>query len=42
MCSSDLLSGWSERDRVELASLTRRFSDAVFALLEAHDGGENT
>jgi DNA-binding MarR family transcriptional regulator len=29
--------GWSERDQAQLAQLTRRFSDAMFALVEAHD-----
>lgn len=27
---------WSERDRAELARLTRRFSDRMFALIESH------
>jgi hypothetical protein len=33
----EAFSGWSERDQAELARLTRRFSDAMFALVEAHD-----
>jgi DNA-binding MarR family transcriptional regulator len=33
----EVFDGWSERDRVELARLTRRFSDGMFALVEAHE-----
>jgi hypothetical protein len=33
----EALAGWSERDQAELARLTRRFSDAMFALVEAYD-----
>jgi len=33
----EAFAGWTERDRAELARLTRRFSDAMFALVEAHD-----
>ena len=33
----EAFAGWSEGDQAELASLTRRFSDAMFALIEAHD-----
>lgn len=33
----EALAGWSARDRAALARLTRRFSDAMFALVEAHD-----
>jgi hypothetical protein len=32
----EAFAGWSERDRRELARLTRRFNDAVFALVEAY------
>ena len=38
----EALADWGERDRAELARLTRRFSDAMFALVESHDQGENT
>jgi DNA-binding MarR family transcriptional regulator len=38
----EAFAGWSERDQAELARLTRRFSDAMFALIEAHDRAENT
>jgi DNA-binding MarR family transcriptional regulator len=31
----EVFSGWSERDRAELARLTGRFADQVFALVEA-------
>ncbi|HEY7431354.1 MAG TPA: MarR family winged helix-turn-helix transcriptional regulator [Streptosporangiaceae bacterium] len=31
----EALAGWSEHDRAALARLTRRFSDAIFALVEA-------
>jgi hypothetical protein len=37
----EALTGWSERDQAELARLTRRFSDAMFALVEAHDSAGN-
>jgi DNA-binding MarR family transcriptional regulator len=33
----EALAGWSERDQAELARLTRRFSDAMFALVETFD-----
>jgi DNA-binding MarR family transcriptional regulator len=33
----EAFAGWSERDRTDLARLTRRFNDAVFALVEAYD-----
>jgi DNA-binding MarR family transcriptional regulator len=36
----EAFAGWSERDQAELARLarlTRRFSDSMFALIEAHD-----
>jgi DNA-binding MarR family transcriptional regulator len=32
----EAFAGWSERDRVELARLTRRFSDAMLDLVDAH------
>jgi DNA-binding MarR family transcriptional regulator len=38
----EALADWSERDRAELARLTRRFSDAMFALVEAHDRAAST
>jgi hypothetical protein len=31
--------GWSEHDRAELARLTRRFADDIFALVESLDPG---
>jgi len=33
----EALTGWSERDRAELARLTRRFSDSILTLIEAQD-----
>ncbi|HEY7145341.1 MAG TPA: MarR family winged helix-turn-helix transcriptional regulator [Streptosporangiaceae bacterium] len=33
----EALAGWSEQDRATLARLTRRFSDSMFALVEALD-----
>jgi DNA-binding MarR family transcriptional regulator len=38
----EAFAGWSEQDRVTLARLTRRFSDDVFALVEAHDAPPRT
>jgi DNA-binding MarR family transcriptional regulator len=37
----EAFTGWSERDRAELARLTRRLSDAMFGLIEEHDRGPN-
>jgi DNA-binding MarR family transcriptional regulator len=31
---AEAFAGWDERDRAELARLTRRFSDSMFALVE--------
>ena len=33
----EAFTGWSEQDRTELARLTRRLSDAMFALIAAQD-----
>src|SRR5580704_4686094 len=33
----EAFAGWSEHDQAELARLTRRLSDAMFALMEVHD-----
>ena len=33
----EVFGDWNVRDRVELARLTRRFNDDMFALVEAHD-----
>jgi len=33
----EALAGWSERDRTELARLTRRFSDSMLRLMESVD-----
>jgi len=33
----EVFGDWSERDRVELARLTRRFADGMFTLVDAHD-----
>ena len=38
----EAFAGWSERDQADLARLTRRFSDEMFALIEAHDHGSPT
>jgi hypothetical protein len=38
----EAFAGWSEQDRATLARLTRRFSDDVFALVEAHDAPPRT
>jgi DNA-binding MarR family transcriptional regulator len=38
----EALAGWSEHDRADLARLTRRFFDAMFALTEGHDRAEST
>ena len=37
----EAFTGWTERDRAELARLTRRLSDAMFGLIEQHDRGPN-
>lgn len=37
----EAFAGWTERDRAELARLTRRLSDAMFGLIEQHDRGPN-
>jgi DNA-binding MarR family transcriptional regulator len=36
---AEAFAGWSERDRAELARLTRRFSDSVFAIVEGERPG---
>jgi DNA-binding MarR family transcriptional regulator len=33
----EAMAGWSERDRAALARLTRRLSDSMFALMDAHE-----
>jgi DNA-binding MarR family transcriptional regulator len=33
----EVFAGWSARDRTELARLTRRFADGMFALVDARD-----
>jgi len=33
----EALAGWSDRDRAELARLTRRFSDSMLTLIESLD-----
>jgi DNA-binding MarR family transcriptional regulator len=33
----EAFAGWSEHDQAEFARLTRRLSDAMFALIEVHD-----
>ncbi|WP_329243275.1 hypothetical protein OG417_45615 [Actinoallomurus sp. NBC_01490] len=33
----EVFAGWNVRDRTELARLTRRFADAMFALVDAQD-----
>jgi DNA-binding MarR family transcriptional regulator len=34
---AEALEGWNEQDRADLARLTRRFTDSIFALVESQD-----